>query len=228
MRDIRPIHEENPVHTVYEGLKEDIYTLRLLPGDQFRESQVAERFAAPRPAVRDALQRLEREGLLHARPRAAWVLRPFDFDRFDQLYELRQILELAAIERLCEAPLGVDLSPLTRVWMVPDAERLTDGRQLAALDEAFHNELVRASGNAEMAAMHGEVQDKLRILRRLDFSRPGRIQAAYEEHAELLRLLLQRKAAQAVILLRGHIEAGKAEARKFALHKLAAARQGQS
>ncbi|MBL8446353.1 MAG: GntR family transcriptional regulator [Zoogloeaceae bacterium] len=228
MRDSRPIPTGNPVHDVYEGLKEEIFGFRLLPGDRFRESQVAERFAAPRPAVKDALRRLEREGFLHAHPRAGWALRPFDFDRFEQLYELRLLLELAAVQRLCDAPLGVDLTPLTQIWLVPAEERVMDGRQMAALDEAFHQALVRASGNAEMATVHEEVQAKIRILRRLDFCSPARIHTAYDEHGELLRLLLQRKAPQAAILLRGHVDTSMAEVRKLALHKLASARREQA
>lgn len=217
---------ENALATdVYQRLKEEIFSFHLLPGDRFSENQVAQRYNVSRTPVRDALYRLEREGYLLVSFRSGWTVRPFDFDRFEQLYDLRTVLELAAVDRICEAPDAVDLSALKTTWLVAAADRLTDGNAVAALDEAFHQGLVTATGNMEMAAVHKDVTEKIRIIRRLDFTNPERIQATYDEHAKLLRLLIQRKAAQASILLKSHIEASKAEVRKITLHKLHTARR---
>lgn len=210
---------------LYEGIKEEIFSFNLLPGDRFTESQVAQRYGVSRTPVRDALYRLEREGYLQVSFRSGWAVRPFDFDRFEQLYDLRTILELAALRRICEAPEAVDLSAMTNVWLVPSVDRLSDGNTVAALDEAFHQGLVIATGNMELASVHLDVTEKIRIIRRLDFTNAERIQATYDEHAKLLRLLIQRKAVQAEILLKSHIEASKAEVRKITLHKLHTARQ---
>lgn len=221
-----PRPRENALATsVYERLKDEIFSFRLLPGDRFTETQVAARYNVSRTPVRDALYRLEREGYLKVSFRSGWAVRPFDFDRFEQLYDLRTVLELAAVDRICEAPEAVDLSELKGIWMVPVGERLTEWHQVAALDEAFHQGLVRAAGNAEMAAVHQDVTEKIRIIRRLDFTNPARVQATYDEHAKILRLLIQRKAAQAAILLKSHIDASKAEVRKITLHMLHEARQ---
>ncbi|MBL8481457.1 MAG: GntR family transcriptional regulator, partial [Rhodocyclaceae bacterium] len=180
---------------------------------------------ASRTPVRDALYRLQREGYLQVSFRSGWAVRPFDFDRFEQLYDLRIVLELAAVERICEAPEGANLDELKDIWLVPEERRLSDPMQVAALDEAFHQGLVRATGNAEMAAVHQEVSEKIRIIRRLDFTNPRRIQATYDEHAQILRLLIQRRAAQSAVLLKSHIAASKAEVRKITLHLLHQARQ---
>lgn len=221
-----PRPRENALaESVYQRLKGEIFSFHLLPGDRFTESQVAARYSVSRTPVRDALYRLEREGYLRVYFRSGWAVRPFDFDRFEQLYDLRTVLELAAVERICEAPDAVDLSELKSVWLVPATERLTDCNAMAAMDESFHQGLVRATGNAEMAAVHLDVTEKIRIIRRLDFTNPARVQATYDEHAKLLRLLIQRKAAQASILLKSHIDASKAEVRKITLHMLHEARQ---
>lgn len=210
---------------IYQQLKDEIFSFHLLPGDRFTETQVAERYGVSRTPVRGALYRLEREGFLQVYFRSGWSVRSIDFERLDQLYDLRVVLEEAAVSRICEAPQTVDLTALTEVWLVDPSERLTDGNRVAALDEAFHQGLVLATGNREMAAVHQDVTEKIRIVRRLDFTNPARIQATYDEHAQLLRMLIQRKAAQASILLRSHIEASKAEVRKITLHNLHAARQ---
>ena len=61
-------------------------------------------------------------------------------------------------------------------------------------------------------------------MRRLDFTRGDRVEATYGEHGKILRSIIQRKADQAQLLLRTHIEQSKAEVRKITLHTLQAAR----
>ena len=223
-----PARKENALATrLYELLKEDIYSLRLLPGDRFTESGMAEVYGVSRTPLRDALYRLEREGYLQVSFRSGWAVCPFDFQRFEQLYDLRIVLELAAVQRICESAESVSLDDFSDIWLVPVAHRLDDGIRVAALDEAFHQGLVQATGNREMARVHQEVTEKIRIIRHLDFTRHDRIQATYVEHAEILRMLLQRKQAQAAILLKSHIDASKAEVRKITLHRLHEARERQ-
>lgn len=214
--------------TVYERLKQDIFDFRLLPGDRLTETELADTLQVSRTPVRQALHRLEQEGYLKLAFRNGWNVLPFDFDRFEQLYDLRIIIELAAIQQICDAETAADLGELTAVWLVPASERLADARTVAEYDEAFHQGLVLATGNAEMARVHRDISEKIRIIRRLDFTKGERINATYDEHAQILRLLTQRKAAQAAILLRSHISASKAEVRKITLHMLHLARQKAS
>lgn len=152
--------------------------------------------------------------------RNGWNVLPFDFDRFEQLYDLRIILELAAVQQICEAESAADLSELAAIWLVPPEQRLTDTRRMSENDEAFHLGLLAAAGNAETAKVHRDITEKIRITRRLDFTKPKRIDATYDEHSEILRLLLQRKSAQAAMLMKAHIAASKAEVRKITLHML--------
>ena len=91
---------------------------------------------------------------------------------------------------------------------------------MAQCDEEFHCTLVAAAGNAEMARVHRDVTERIRIIRRLDFTQRRRIDATYDEHAKILRAVIQRKADQAALLLRAHIETSKAEVRKITLHTL--------
>ena len=83
---------------------------------------------------------------------------------------------------------------------------------------------MRSAGNDETARVHWDVTERIRIIRRLDFTRPARIEATYAEHAKILRAIIQRKADQAQLLLKTHIEQSKAEARKITLHMLHEAR----
>ena len=210
---------------VYERVKQDIFDFRLLPGDRFTETEISERTQASRTPVREALYRLEHEGYLEVMFRSGWRVRPFDFLQFEELYDLRIVLESTAVRRLCEADARPELEPLRRTWTGPADERESEMRVVAQLDEMFHATLVQSAGNREMSRVHAEVTERIRIIRRLDFTKAPRVDATYQEHAKILRAIVQRRADQAVMLLRTHIEASKAEVRKITLHMLHEARE---
>lgn len=214
---------------VYAQLKQDISAFKLVPGDRFTENEVSERLGVSRTPVRQALFRLQQEGHVEVLFRSGWRVLPFDFDRFDQLYDLRMVLETAAAHRLCETGSAVDRAMMDRlaaIWLVPAAARSSDTAQVAAWDEAFHCTLVAAARNAEMARVHRDVTDRIRIIRRLDFTQQPRIEATYEEHAQILRAVQRRRGEQASMLLRAHILTSQAEVRKITLHQVFLARQG--
>lgn len=210
---------------VYERVKQDIFDFRLLPGDRFTESEIAERTHASRTPVREALYRLERDGYLEVMFRSGWRVKPFDFRQFEELYDLRVVLETTAVRRLCEADARPELDPLKTVWLCAPEDRVGEMRQVAHLDEAFHAALVASAGNREMSRVHAEVTERIRIIRRLDFTKAPRIEATYQEHAKILRAIVQRRAEPATMLLRAHIEGSKAEVRKITLHMLHEARE---
>lgn len=209
---------------VYEQIKRDIFDFRLLPGDRFTESRIAERMHLSRTPVREALHKLEKEGYIQVAPRSGWNVRPFDFDFFENLYDVRLILELAAIRKLCDVEVNPDLSKLKEIWFVPAARRPRNMRAVAELDEQFHEALIDATGNPEMTRLHRDVTERIRIIRRLDFTQQRRIDSTYDEHAQILRHIVARRRNQAEILMRAHIESSKAEVRKITLHMLHQAR----
>ena len=205
---------------VYEQLKSDIFEFRLLPGTRFSENEVARRARVSRTPVREALFRLEREGYLQVHPKSGWSVRPLDFDQLDHLYDLRVVLEGAAVEKLCASDPKAALAGLQKIWLVPPRRRLSDGARVARLDEEFHAKLVAAAGNPELARVHQSITERIRIVRRLDFTHPERIVYTYLEHGQILRAILARKAARALQLLKSHIEESKIEVRKISLHRL--------
>ncbi len=211
---------------VYYRLKQDIFDFYLLPHDRFSENQLAERYAVSRTPVRDALYRLEREGYLEVGFKRGWSVKPIDFARIDQLYEVRITLESAAIEKLCMASEVRELlAPLSAIWLVDPAQRETAMQVMAELDEAFHCELVRLAGNSEMTRMHLEVCERIRIVRRLDFYKSHRIEQTYVEHADILRMLAARRKDECLRMLRAHIEQSRQEVHKISISILEAARQ---
>ena len=224
---VAPVRGGKLAEQVYDTLKAQIHNFVLVPGDRFSEAELGQRLGMSRTPVREALFRLRNEGFLGVEPKLGWFVLPIDFGRLEQLYDLRVVLELASVARLCAlTERSQELEALKAVWLVPPAERLTDGRTVGAHDEQFHATVVRAAGNAEIARVHWDVTERIRIVRRLDFTRPARIEATYVEHAKVLRAIIQRRADQAQLMLKTHIEQSKAEVRKITLHTLHAARAG--
>jgi DNA-binding GntR family transcriptional regulator len=205
----------------YARLKAELHDFRLVPGDRFSEAELGLRLGVSRTPVREALFRLRNEGYLDLESKAGWFVRPIDFDHLEQLYDLRVLLESASVARLCASPrTAPELDELKSVWLVPASEREPDGRQVGALDEQFHHTLVRAAGNAEVARVHWDVTERIRIVRRLDFTRADRVEATYAEHAKILRAVMQRKVDHAQLMLKTHIDQSKAEVRKITLSTL--------
>ncbi len=215
----------NLAEQVYADLKAQLNDFGLVPGDRFSEAELGARLGVSRTPVREALFRLRNEGLLDVESKSGWFVRPIDFAKLEQLYDLRVLLEVASVQRLCtRAEPAPELDALKSVWLVPVAERLSNGAEVGALDEQFHATLVRAAGNDEIARVHWDVTERIRIIRHLDFTRADRIDATYAEHAKILRSVIQRKPDAAQLLLRSHIEQSKSEVRKITLSALHEAR----
>ena len=242
---------------VYEQLKQDVSDFKLVPGDRFTETEISERLGVSRTPVRQALFRLQHEGFVEVLFRSGWRVLPFDFNQFDELYDLRMVLETTAVHRLCSttaptlaasqsalppegagapwggpaprrADKGVDpklLEELAAIWLVSPEQRSRDMEQVSRWDEAFHCALVAAAGNAEMARVHSDLTDRIRVIRRLDFTKQPRIDATYDEHAKILKAIQRKRGDQAAMLLRAHIATSQAEVRKITLHQVHQARR---
>jgi DNA-binding GntR family transcriptional regulator len=187
---------------------------------------MAERYEVSRTPLRDALYRLQREGYLEVAFRRGWQVRNLDFHYFDDLYDLRIVLETAAVERICRMRVrSAELAELERIWLVGRQEREQDGRLVSQLDERFHASLVASASNAEMSRVHAELTEKMRIIRRLDFTQDERVDVTYQQHADILQLVLRGDYAESSMLVRAHILESQLKVREITLHRLHEAQQ---
>lgn len=213
---------------VYEAVKRMIFEFELMPGARFSEAELTQRLKVSRTPLRQALQRLERQGFLQVLPKTGWFVAPIDFDVMDELYDLRVVLECHAVRLLADQAELPSLQALAEAWLVAPQDRLQDGARVGQLDEVFHSTLVAAAGNREMLRVHQDVTERIRLIRRLDFTQPARVEATYEEHARILRAVISRRRDEAQRLLRAHIEQSKLEVRKITLDALYKAREARA
>ncbi|MDB5956083.1 GntR family transcriptional regulator [Ramlibacter sp.] len=208
----------------YERLKSDLFDFRMAPGQRYAEQELARRLGISRTPLRFALHLLEREGhLVRVDGHASWQVKAFELSYYEDLYEFRVQIELIAVRRLCAMETAPDFGPLCAFWRVPVHERVLDGQIVAREDETLHSTLVALAGNGEMLRTHRDLTERIRIIRRLDFVEPARIQAAYDEHDGILGALRARRCDEAQMLLSAHIAASRAEIRHLTLHRLALA-----
>ncbi|WP_034294653.1 GntR family transcriptional regulator [Herbaspirillum sp. RV1423] len=210
---------------VYEKLRDDIFAFRLLPGDRFAENDVAERLQVSRTPVREALMRLQSEGLVRGYFRNGWEVVPIDLSRFAALYDLREMIELHAVRRICESPQAGParealLAQSAAVWRVAPAQRLKDGLAVAVLDEGFHLALVAAAGNPETDAVYRQVTEHIRIMRRLDFAYGDCIADTYNEHVAILDAIAAGDTARAGALTERHIKDSHAVVQQITIDRL--------
>jgi len=210
---------------VYQAVKQAIFDFQLLPGERFSENELAQQLQVSRTPVRQALFNLEREGYVEVMFRSGWQVRAFDFDYFEELYDLRIVLECEAVRRLCamsSADCHTALAAEHQFWA--ENEPLTHGKPVALADEAFHRALVAATANRQFLLLHTELTEKLSIIRRLDFTRDDRIQATYQQHRAILQAIFAQRCEQALRLLTLHISESKSAVREITLHRLHQAR----
>jgi DNA-binding GntR family transcriptional regulator len=209
---------------VYEWIKEDIFDFRMAPGSRYSEQELADHFRVSRTPLRFALHMLAREGYLDkVGGHAGWVVKPFDLSYYQDLYSFRIDLEVLAVRRICATVPLPDLGALCDTWRVPKPERPTEGKRIAADDENLHSSLMALAGSQEMARVHANLTERIRIIRRLDFVSEERIEEAFSEHVQLLDALIARRADEAERLIRAHIGASLTEIKHITLHRLSLA-----
>ncbi|MGF6414251.1 GntR family transcriptional regulator [Paraburkholderia sp. MM5482-R1] len=229
MNDITGIPPSRADH-VYVSVREDIFDMRLLPGDRVTEGSIAERFGVSRTPAREALQRLQSDGLMRGYVRGGWEVVPVDFKRFEDLYEMRKLIETFAVSKLASAEgelsegVAQMLGQLEQIWKIPPAHRRRDGREMVALDEAFHHALVQAADNAELTNAMQRVTDRIRVVRRLDLVYGDCIDETYDEHVAILDAIRCRETDRSVALIARHIEGSRVAVRTLTGERLQRAR----
>jgi DNA-binding GntR family transcriptional regulator len=198
----------------------DIVRDVLPAGSRLTEEALAERYGVSRTPVREALRVLERESLLRYTPRAGYVVATVDLDEMDDLYAVRVAIEAEVAERIARRDERTTLEELLAFWGNPPPTDEAGDVGLVFADEAFHEALAQASGSAVFPGMLRNINQRLHALRIRDFVSPRRVQRTYDQHAAVLRSLLDGDARLAAAQLRSHIWESRSFVRASAMRAL--------
>jgi DNA-binding GntR family transcriptional regulator len=188
----------------YLRLKEAIRKGTLAPGTRVREVEIAHRFGISRTPARDAIRRLESEGLISFVPRHGAVVSQLDHQATMELYDLREILEGAAAAFAARHASAAEIEELEELIAAePELENKPD--QLADLNQLFHSSLYRAAHNRFLERTLIGLRDSMGLLGGTSLKVKGRFQTAHEEHVAIVSAIAARDVKKAEQMAMAHI-----------------------
>ena len=193
----------------------------LFPGARVTETELAEQFNVSRTPIREALQKLEVEGLVQVKPKQGCFIRSVDIESISNYYDVRVALESMAIELACKNMQKSEIQALADIWAPDNIKQGIDyPEKIKEVEEAFHMSLAEGSGNPVLTQYLNDVNDHIRILRRLGFPDKKSIVETYEEHYQICTYMLEGKAKTAQKYLIDHIRKSQNIAKSVTLSQL--------
>ncbi len=195
---------------VFETLRDAIITQVLKPGERLMEIQRADEMGVSRTPVREAIRKLELEGLVVMVPRKGAYVAGVSMKDIHEVYEVRSALEMLAVTLAAERITEEELDALERqVLRESEEEDKQDGSDLdniIYIDSSFHDIIYQAAHNQRLVQFVNILQEQLQRFRAASLARPGRSKTALEEHKQIVEALSDRNGELAARLAREHIE----------------------
>jgi DNA-binding GntR family transcriptional regulator len=203
---------------VYEQLKAAIVELRIPPGAPLREAEIAQGLSVSKTPVREALGRLEQDGLVTLNSFRSAVVTEYTARDLQEIYELREIIEVAAARAAAESMSEKGLADLGRI--ASECVRLNaeggagdaggaggagDAPELVQLISEFDTVLFEEVTNRRIRAILDNLAAHLARIGRLTTEIPGRIDASVREHAQIYEAIERRDPENASRFMRDHI-----------------------
>lgn len=146
---------------IYRELRRSIIMGHRRPGERVSIEELAQSYGTSITPVRDALQLLSQEGLITIRPRSGYFVTRLTLKQLRDLLELREILEVASVERAAERITEEQLARLERVHAGYTGDDDESYERYTDENRTFHTLIAEASGNRELAELLGHVHDRL-------------------------------------------------------------------
>lgn len=191
----------------YRAIRTAIQEGRLEAGQRVLELELCARLKVSRTPIREALRRLQSDGMLVHAPGGGLSVAQHDLRAIAELYDLRERLEGTA------AALSARFADETEIRMlqaIVDTERqLPDDPKVHARENIiFHEHIYRAAHNRFLLKSLQDLHDSVVLLGRTTFAAPGRIAEALGEHQAIVAAIARRDEAEAEALARRHVRRG--------------------
>jgi DNA-binding GntR family transcriptional regulator len=205
--------------------KDDIYNIifnRIMDGDyingtRLKEASLAEEFQVSRTPIREVLQLLSQDGMVHLAPNRGATVHPLTPDDIEEIYEIRKSLELMAIDF---AITKCNLQQLGR-FKERILELTADSglAESSALDRDLHKYILDLSGKKRLISMVDQLLRLMQRFRYIGFHIPQVSERVRFEHLAMIDALLDRDAALARKCLVAHIDNSKKATLQFIFNK---------
>jgi DNA-binding GntR family transcriptional regulator len=197
---------KNLVDQAYLGIRTKILDNTYPPGYSSLESTLAEEFGVSRTPLREALIRLQQEGLVEVIPRHGMRVLPMSARDMAEIYQILSALESSAAEMLAaRKPSAKELAPLKAATKeMSDALKKDDLKAWALADERFHLNLIELSGNKLLVQAVGAYWDRAHRARMFTLKlRPKPVNST-KEHAHIVDCILRGDSKEAGDMFRAH------------------------
>lgn len=206
---------------IYQTLRTMILDFDLPPGSRVTEQELADQFKVSRTPIREALQRLAAEDYLAIRPKQGCFIRPVDIGAIAEHYDVRVALESMTVELACKHMSDTALEELAEFWNPANfKQKHSTNEHISLIEESFHIHIAEGSGNRALVEYLKDVNDRIRIIRRLGFPDETSVTETYQEHYEICQLLMKRKAKPARDAMVKHIRKSQGIAREVTLSQI--------
>lgn len=209
---VEPLHRANFVDQAYQAIKQLIIAGELAPGSALNIDALARRLGVSNSPIREALRRLEYERWVETVPFRGARVRPLDEAELIELYEFREIIELAALGKLMDSGGGQpksaeNLETLRSVVAeIAAAVKTGDAMEYLRADGQFHQAIVDMAGNRRLSDLFRTLVEQGRSFM---LGRTPEAMARYreqpEEHAQLFEVIEQGDKSKALDMLKAHL-----------------------
>jgi len=191
---------------VHDALRDAIIAGRLKPGQRLKERDVAAQMCISTTPVKEALRRLEQEGLVHARPRQGGVVSDVALTSVREIVEIRAGLEGLAARFACEKITELELAAMREHLECMRALTAAGAvRELVVANAAFHTLIRNAARNQFVSAFVATIGPFDRSVRRAALQYPDEAERGFQEHGVIAEALQRRAGGLAEQLMRSHV-----------------------
>ncbi|MEU5704316.1 GntR family transcriptional regulator [Streptomyces aurantiacus] len=204
--DRRVVKQPPAAERVYTHVKQGVLERRYEGGTLLTEGELADAVGVSRTPVREALLKLEVEGLIRLYPKKGALVLPVSAQEIADVVETRQLVEAHAIRKAVPASPAL-IERLTELLAQQQEQAAAGDRAGAAVtDRCFHAEIVRSGGNEILSRLYDQLRDRqLRMGVAVMNAHPDRITKTLAEHQEILDALRSGDAEAAVSLVHRHV-----------------------
>jgi DNA-binding GntR family transcriptional regulator len=201
--------------SVYEALKRMVHTGELQPGSRLTELGLAARLKVSRTPLREALNRLERDGLVTNKPRHGYFVTVFDLKALEDAFDVREVLDGHAAQRATERIGPDDKKRLRALVRQCDVMATVKNRPMEDLVEEMrlgfeiHRIIARVSGNEFLSDLLSKIFDKFQHFVWIELLWLDEWDVARREHAAIVEAICAGDAAQAADLARRHVRGSR-------------------
>ncbi len=188
----------------YNYLYESIVSYKLLPGQAIVEQEISDLLGVSRTPVREALKKLDAEGLVHHIPARGTFVEELTTQDVEEIFELRAMFEGMALKAAINDIPDSEIEEVEKLLnsLIEDE---TSPEDFYKSDRVLHQMIVNYSRNHRMVNFLNTINSQLERLRRISAMTPRRLDKSKQEHIEILGAIKERNLDKAVELLHSHI-----------------------